>query len=442
MKPNASCQGYSALHHGSRRSFLKVGALGTAGLTMGDFFRLTARAEQKHYESKEGRARSVIHVTLGGGMAAQESWDPKPDAPLEYRGPLGVVKTIVPGYAFSESLAHMAKIADRITVVRSMTGREADHGRASYTMFTGYRMSPAVKHPSIGSVVSHEFGPRNGLPAYVSVPDSREYGGTGYLSAKYAAFGVGSDPGSGKFQVRDLTLPQGIDEARLAARKDMRSAVEDHFRSLETNSDALGAMDEFYQQAYTLISAPEAREAFNLSAEKPAMVERYGKSSAGMRLLLARRLVESGVRFVTVSYDGWDHHAGIADSMKRQLPPLDQALAALITDLEDRGLLDSTLIMVTSEFGRTPKINAGAGRDHFARVYSTMLAGGGISRGHFFGSTDATATEPDENPVTVEDLMTTVYHQLGIVADKELMAPGNRPMEIVDGGRLIRPIIS
>jgi uncharacterized protein (DUF1501 family) len=201
-------------------------------------------------------------------------------------------------------------------------------------------------------------------------------------------------------------------------------------------------MDEFYQQAYTLISAPEAREAFNLSAEKPAMVERYGKSSAGMRLLLARRLVESGVRFVTVSYDGWDHHAGIADSMKRQLPPLDQALAALITDLEDRGLLDSTLIMVTSEFGRTPKINAGAGRDHFARVYSTMLAGGGISRGHFFGSTDATATEPDENPVTVEDLMTTVYHQLGIVADKELMAPGNRPMEIVDGGRLIRPIIS
>jgi hypothetical protein len=442
MKPQASCQGYSALHHGSRRSFLRVGALGTAGLTMGDLFRLTARGEQKHYESKEGRARSVIHVTLGGGMAAQESWDPKPDAPLEYRGPLGVVKTIVPGYAFSESLAHMAKIADRITVVRSMTGREADHGRASYTMFTGYRMSPAVKHPSIGSVVSHEFGPRNGLPAYVSVPDSREYGGTGYLSAKYAAFGVGSDPGSGKFQVRDLTLPQGIDDARLAARKDMRSAVEDHFRSLETNADALGAMDEFYQQAYTLISAPEAREAFNLSAEKPAMVERYGKSAAGMRLLLARRLVESGVRFVTVSYDGWDHHAGIADSMKRQLPPLDQALAALITDLEDRGLLDSTLIMVTSEFGRTPKINAGAGRDHFARVYSTMLAGGGITRGHFFGSTDATATEPDESPVTVEDLMTTVYHQLGIVADKELMAPGNRPMEIVDGGRLIRPIIS
>jgi uncharacterized protein (DUF1501 family) len=222
----------------------------------------------------------------------------------------------------------------------------------------------------------------------------------------------------------------------------MRSAVEDHFRSLETNADALGAMDEFYQQAYTLISAPEAREAFNLSAESPASIDRYGKSTAGMRLLLARRLVAAGVRFVTVSYDGWDHHSGIADSIKKQLPPLDKALAALISDLDEQGLLDSTLVLVTSEFGRTPKINSSAGRDHFARVFSTMLAGGGITKGHIFGSTDATASEPDLNPVTVEDVMTTVYHQLGIVADKELMAPGNRPIEIIDGGRLIRDIIA
>ena len=442
MPVSTSCQGYRALRGGDRRSFLKVGALGGLGLTLGDYFRLTARADQKTYESREGRAKSVIHVTLGGGMAAQESWDPKPEAPLEYRGPLGVAKTVLPGVVFSETLERMARVADKVTVVRSMAGREADHGRASYTMFTGYRMSPALKHPSIGSVVAHEFGPRNGLPAYVSVPDTREYGGTGYLSAKYAAFGVGSDPAGGKFQVRDLTLPQGMDEQRLAVRKDLRSAVEDHFRSLETKADALGAMDEFYQQAYTLISAPQAREAFNLMAEKSDMMERYGKTEPGLRLLLARRLVEAGVRFITVSYDGWDHHAGIADNMKKRLPPLDQALAALIRDLEDRGLLDSTLIMVTSEFGRTPKINGSAGRDHFARVYSTMLAGGGITRGHIFGSTDATASEPEENPVTVEDLMTTVYHQLGIVADKELMAPGNRPIEIVDGGKVIREIIA
>jgi uncharacterized protein (DUF1501 family) len=275
------------------------------------------------------------------------------------------------------------------------------------------------------------------------VPDVREYGGTGYLSAKYAAFGLGSDPGNpGNFQVRDLTSAGQVNEERFAARKDMRSAVEDHFRSLDTKADALGAMDEFYNQAYTLISSPQARAAFDLNKESPAMMDRYGKTLPGLRLLLARRLVEAGVRFVSVAYDGWDHHAGIADNMKRQLPPLDQALAALISDLDSRGLLDSTLIMVTSEFGRTPKINASAGRDHFARVYSTMLAGGGIKRGLIHGASDATASEPEENPVTIEDLMTTVYHQLGINADKELMAPGGRPIEIVDGGKVVKDLIA
>jgi hypothetical protein len=425
-----------------RRSFLKAGALTGLGLTLGDFFRLKARAEQKHYESKEGAAKSVIHITLGGGMAAQESWDPKPEAPLEYRGPLGVVKTAIPGVVLSENLVQLAKVADKLTIIRSMAGREADHGRAQYSMFTGYRMSPAIKHPSLGSVVSHEYGPRNGLPAYVTVPDTREYGGTGYLSAKYAAFGLGSDPFNGNFQVRDLVSTGQVDESRLTARKDMRSAVEDHFRSLDTNSDAPGAMDEFYHQAYTLISSPQARAAFELNKEPGEMMDRYGKTQPGMRLLLARRLVEAGVRFISVSYDGWDHHAGIADNIKRQLPPLDQALAALISDLDSRGLLDSTLIMVTSEFGRTPKINASAGRDHFARVYSTMLAGGGLKRGLIYGASDATASEPEENPVTIEDLMTTVYHQLGINADKELMAPGGRPIEIVDGGKVVKDLIA
>ena len=172
------------------------------------------------------------------------------------------------------------------------------------------------------------------------------------------------------------------------------------------------------------------------------MTDRYGKTEPGLRLLLARRLVEAGVRFVSVAYDGWDHHAGIADNMNRKLPPLDQALASLISDLDERGLLNSTLIMVTSEFGRTPKINASAGRDHFARVYSTMVAGGGITGGNIYGSTDATASEPEENPVRIEDLMTTVYHQLGINADKELMAPGGRPVEIVDGGVVVKDIVA
>ncbi len=425
-----------------RRNFLKVGFLGGLGLSLGDFFRLRAGAEQKFYESKEGKAKSVIHVTLSGGMAAQESWDPKPEAPLEYRGPLTVAKTNLPGIVFCETLPQMAKIADKVTVIRSMTGREADHGRATYTMFTGYRQSPALKHPAMGTVVAHEFGPRNDLPAYVAVPDARVEGGTGYLSAKFGPFGVGSDPARGKFQVRDLTLSGNMDSSRFERRKDLRSAVEDHLRQMDTRSDVLGAMDEFYQQAYTMISSPKAREAFDMSKESGATSDRYGMTEPGQRLLLARRLVEAGVRFVTVSYDGWDHHGQVGDNMKKKLPPLDQALAALISDLDQRGLLDSTIVMVTSEFGRTPKINASAGRDHFARVWSTLVAGGGITRGNIFGATDATATEPDRDPVSVADLLTTVYHQLGINADKELMAPGSRPIEIVTDGRVIQEILS
>jgi hypothetical protein len=427
---------------GGRRSFLKVGALGGLGLTLGDYLRLTARGDQKHYESKEGKAKSVIHVTLSGGMASQESWDPKPEAPLEYRGPLGVAKTSLPGIYFNENLVNLSKIADKLTVIRSMTGKEADHGRATYTMFTGYRMSPALTHPSIGSVISHEFGPREGLPAYVAVPDARADAGTGFLSAKFGAFGVGSDPARSNFKVRDLTMPATMDLSRLERRRSLREAVEDHMRDMDTRSDALTAMDEFYQQAYTMITSEKARQAFELSKESVAAVSSYGNTEAGMRLLLARRLVESGVRFVTVDYGGWDHHANIADAMKKRMPPLDQALAALVRDLDDRGLLDSTLVMVTSEFGRTPKINATAGRDHFARVWSTMLAGGGTTRGQVYGSSDATSTEPETNPVRVEDLMTTVYHQMGITADKELMAPGARPVEIVDGGELIKGIIA
>ncbi len=427
-----------------RRSFLKVGFLGGLGLSLGELLRMeSARADQKFYESKEGKAKSIIHITLGGGMAAQESWDPKPEAPLEYRGPLGVVKTALPGVVLSENLPCMAKVLDKVTLLRSMTGKEADHGRATYTMFTGYRQSPAVKHPSLGSVVSHEFGPRDGLPAYVGVPDAKIEGGTGHLSAKYGAFGVGSDPAGGKnFKVRDLTMPQGMDEKRFDRRKSLRVAVEDHLRQMDTRSDMIEAMDEFYQQAYTMVSSPKAREAFDMNKESAATVEKYGINQAGQRCLLARRLVEAGVRVVTVAYDGWDHHSGIADANKKMMPALDQAVAALISDLDERGLLDSTMIMVTSEFGRTPKINGTAGRDHFARVWSAMIAGGGITRGNVYGSTDATATEPETDPVKVEDLMTTVYHQLGINADKELMAPGPRPIEIVDGGEVIKGIVA
>jgi hypothetical protein len=425
-----------------RRDVLRVGVVGALGLTLGDFFKLReARADQKFYESKEGPAKSIIQIVLPGGMAHQESWDPKPEAPLEYRGPFGVAKTKLKGVVFGENFVQLAKVADKMTVIRSIAGKEADHGRATYAMYTGYRKSPAVEHPSLGAVVSHEFGPRANLPPYVAVPNASEYGGTGYLGSQFGPFGIGSDPGRSGYQVRDLILPPGVDDERFAKRQRIRGAVDSHFRSLVSKAEALGAMDEFYQRAYAMISSPASREAFDISKETDATKAKYGKNEAGLRFLLARRLVESGVRFVTVSYGGWDHHAGIESAMKRQAPILDQALAGLIADLDDRGILDSTLVLVTSEFGRTPKVNATAGRDHYPRVYSLALAGGGFKRGLVYGSSNSTASEPEENPVRIEDVLTTVYHQLGINADKELMAPGARPIEIVNGGEVVKDLI-
>lgn len=438
MSPNTGAAS-SALP--GRREFLRVGVVGSLGLTLGDYFAMQARADQKNYVSKEGAAKSVIQIVLPGGMAHQESWDPKPDAALEYRGPFGVAKTKLPGVVLSENFKSVAGVADKMTIVRSIAGKEADHGRASYTMFTGYRKSPAIEHPALGAVVSHEFGPRKDLPPYVAVPSASEYGGTGYLGSQFGPFGIGSDPARAGYKVRDLMLPPGVDDRRFSTRREIRGVVDDHFRTQAKSAEALGAMDEFYQRAYALISSPAARDAFDIEKETAATRQKYGPSEAGPRFLLARRLVEAGVRFVTVSYGGWDMHAGLENAMRRQAPGLDGALAGLIRDLDDRGLLASTIVLVTSEFGRTPKINASAGRDHFPRVFSLAVAGGGFKKGLVYGSSNSTASEPEEDPVRVEDVLTTVYHQLGINADKELMAPGARPIEIIDGGTVVKDLL-
>jgi hypothetical protein len=429
----------------SRREFLYVGLIGGLGLTLGNYLNLgvsQARGEAKTYATKEGVAKSVIHIFLPGGISAQESFDPKPFAPIEYRGSLGTIKTKIEGELFCETLPKIAQVADRFTIVRSMTHGEAAHERGTHNMFTGYRPSPALQYPSMGSVVSHELGSQKNLPPYVCVPNMpNPYAGSGYLSSAYGPFSLGADPANGNFAVRDLTLPEGIDDKRFEKRKSMLEAVDDHFRKLE-KSDALDAMDSFYQRAYSMISSKEAREAFNIKAEPDAIKEEYGKTSAGMRMLMCRRLVEAGVRFVSMTYGSWDHHTNVAGGVKGQIPQFDQALATLIIDLERRGLLDSTLVMVTTEFGRSPKINKDAGRDHWPRVFSVALAGGGIKKGQIYGSSDATASEPADNPLTVEDLATTMYNQLGITADKELLSPGGRPIEIVKDGKVIQELLA
>jgi hypothetical protein len=427
-----------------RRGFLTVGTVGGLGLSLGDFLRMqAARAEANPgTPPRQAAAQSVISIYLPGGVAHQETFDPKPLAPAEYRGPFGSIDTALPGVRFGELLPHTAKIADKLAICRSMTHGEAAHERGTHNMFTGYKPSPAIEYPSFGSVISHEFGPRENLPAYVCIPSvPNEFAGSGYLSSAYSGFSLGADPADGKFKVRDLGLPEGIDPARFDKRRRMLDVVNSHFRERET-SDSLDALDTFYQRAYGLISSQKAQEAFDLKREPDAIKDEYGRNQAGQRMLLARRLVESGVRFVTLTYGGWDHHDKIEKGIKSQAPAFDQAFATLIRDLDRRGLLASTLVCVNTEFGRTPKINPTAGRDHWPKVFSIVMAGGGIKAGIVHGSSNATAAEPEDDPLTVEDWATTIYDRLGIDARKELMAPGGRPIEIVDGGTVVEQLIT
>lgn len=437
------CNGADHIWRPSRREFFYVGVVGSLGLSLGNLLRLEAlAAPAKGAAAASPAAKSIINIYLPGGMAAQETFDPKMLAPIEYRGPMGTVKTKLPGVHFSETMPKTAEVADKICVVRSMTHGEADHDRGTHNMFTGYRPSPAIHFPSFGSVISHELGARNDLPPYVCIPSMpNSFAGTGYLGSAFGPFSLGSDPANTGFKVRDLNLPTGVDEKRFAERKDLRAAVDEHFSTLE-KSDALDGMDSFYQRAYSLLSSDKARAAFSISDEPEKLRDDYGRNTAGQRMLLARRLVEAGVRFVSLTYGGWDHHDNIKNAMTNQMPSFDQAFAALIRDLDKRGMLDSTLVMVTTEFGRTPKINGTAGRDHYPKVFSIALAGGGVKRGIVHGSSDATGGEPESDPLSVPDLAATVYNQIGIDSNKVLYAPGPRPIVIVKDGNVVKELLS
>lgn len=423
----------------TRRGFVQAGALGFGSFGLPEFFRQRAMAEQR---GRRAACDAVIQIYLPGGIAHQEFVDPKPAAPVEYRGEMESIATSIPGVRFNELMSQTAKVADRLTILRSMTHTEAAHPRGTHNIITGYRPSPAIVYPSMGSVISHELGPRNELPPYVSVPNlSSPFSGSGYLSSEFGPFTLGSDPARRSFEVRDLALPSGVDSERFERRKQLIDMIDSDFKSAQA-SEEVSAMRSFYQRAYDVLDSPKAKSAFDLSEEPDRIRKRYGKGTAGARMLMARRLIESGVRFVSMAYGAWDTHTYHFRTTLRQLPPFDQAFSALIEDLDDRGMLDRTMVVVCTEFGRTPKVNAGAGRDHWPRVFSTVLAGGGLNAGFVYGSSDAVAAEPADDPVSPEDLAKTIYHQLGIRGDKELMAPGDRPLEIVDGGRVLKEIIA
>jgi hypothetical protein len=433
----------------SRRDLIRVGWLGGLGLTLGQYLKLQAADPAKAVAPK---AQSVIHIYLQGGFAHMDSFDPKPDAPAEYRGVLNPIETKVPGMRFSEHMQKTAAVADKLTVVRSMTHTEVDHSRGEHSMFTGYRPSPALTYPSLGSVTAHEYGPRKNMPPYIVVPTAgSQYLGTGYLSNQYGPFALGADPGRPGFSVRDLSLPKGVDDARFADRKEWKELVDDHFAKQEKD-DGLATMDSFYRRAYGMLGSQAVRDAFSLKGETDKTKEMYGlagvsgpiafRNAGAARFLIARRLIEAGARFVTVTFGAWDTHAYHYKGIEIQMPVLDHALGGLIADLDQRGLLDSTLVVVNSEFGRTPKINAGGGRDHWPRVFSIVLAGGGAKRGQVYGASDALAAEPAKTPLSVEDYAHTVYHLLGIDGRKDLMSPGNRPQPIVTGGQVVKGLLA
>jgi hypothetical protein len=442
------CSGYRAM---PRRQAIQAGVLGALGLSMGDLFRLQAadKAAMTMDPGKKlkARAQSVIQIHLGGGMQQQESFDPKPEAPVDIRGSFGVTKTKT-GDWLSDNFPQTSKITDKLTLLRSIVGRVPDHGIASYHLFTGYTPTAVIDYPQMGSIISHELGQRGELPPYVAIPGKNAFGGgTGFLSSTYGPFELNADPGDKGYKVRDFSIPQGVSLERFDQRQTARQLVEKRLRGLEADPDLLSTMDDFYKQAYTLLTSQKAQAAFTLDGVSDAERQLYGSHVTGLvgpdgkfhpkglaeKLIVARKIVESGVRFVTVNYGSWDCHVDVKKSTLDQMPALDAGIAGLITDLDQRGLLDTTIVWVTSEFGRTPKINKDSGRDHHSRCYSMLIAGGGFTRGQVYGASDATGAEPARDALPLEDLLYTIYHQLGIDADKELLAFGTRPIEIIHG---------
>lgn len=417
-----------------RRDFLQVGALAAFGLPA--LLRAEARADDGEPASRpKPTARSVILVYLGGGLSHHDSFDPKPEAPSEVKGKYGAIGTKLPGVAFGDRLERLASRNDRFSLVRSGSHGNDHHETATNWVLSGRFGSPFGDYPAIGAVVAHELGYRGPLPPYFAVPRNPsftwELGKSAFLGGRYESFKAG-DPNDPNFRVQDITPPAGLG-ARLDRRQTLRAAVDGLASQVEAD-DQLRTLDEFQRRAVDLILSPEARRAFDVRREDPRLRDRYGRTTLGQSCLLARRLVEAGVRFVTVNSGGWDHHAKIFDSLDHRLPELDLALSALLDDLGSRGMLESTLVVAFGEFGRSPKVNKDAGRDHWGHVASLVWAGGGVAPGRVVGRSDDQGAFVTDRPVRPADVAWTIYRALGVDPTRHLLTPENRPVAILDEG--------
>ena len=418
----------------TRRDMLKVGALSFFGLSLPQVL-----AMQQASAAPAQKAEAVILLWCSGGPSHLDSFDPKPDAPAEYRGEFKAIGTNVPGIQLSDKLPETAKVADKIAIIRSLSSNIAAHEQASQYLMTGYRPLPTLEYPSYGSVVAKELGVRNSIPPYVAVPDIARAGQSGFIGSGYNAFTV-PDPSVPNFQVRDVNPPGRVDDDRLARRRSYASRLNQRFEgSLPDGS--VKAVDTFYERAFDLVNSADAKKAFDVKAESDATRQSYGMTTYGQGALMARRLVEAGARFVTVQKGGWDtHQANFQTLGTRLLPELDKAFAALVSDLSQRGMLGKTMVIVAGEFGRTPLINPRGGRDHFSRCRFITFAGGGVKGGQIIGKSDDKGAAPVERPVSIEDVACTIYSALGIDYDKQYTTPTGRPIHLAAGGAPIKEL--
>jgi hypothetical protein len=435
----------------TRRSFVQAGVLGVGGLALGELFRLQAGSPAARKDTR------VILVWMSGGPGHMETWDPKPEAVRQFRGPFGAIRTRVPGVQLGELLPEQARVMDRLAVLRSVNHGSGDHTKGNHWMLTGYEgpafNAPDFKHqrrPSLGSVAAHLRGAvRPGLPPYVAVPHLR--GGTdnffhyaAYLGAGANPFIVESDPNSPRFRVRNLALTPGLTFDRLGARRDLLRTID---RARHAADDLRVDLDEHSRRAFDLLTSRQVAKAFDISAEPAALRERYGRHVFGQSALLARRLVEAGVTFVTVNTQPWDHHGTAnrlptAEGARKLIPPVDRAIAALVEDLGARGLYDKTLVVAMGEFGRTPRMNPAGGRDHWGNVFSVLMGCGSMKMGQVIGKSNPRGEYVVDRPITPQDVAATVLHHLGIDGRKVTFRDSqNRPTPLIESGRPIRELV-
>lgn len=437
LRGHRTCDGVS------RRGFLKVGALGIGGLSLPALLRANAAAAA---EGKPVKRKACILIWQAGGPSHIDMYDLKPDAPAEFRGEFKPISTNVPGIDISEHLPHEAQIMDKLAIVRSAFHTNAGHGMGSQWMLTGYQPTIEVNdniYPACGSVVSRLRGPNEpGLPAYVNLPRAIGLGKAAYLGASFNPFAPDNDPNSDNFQVRNLKLPGRVDPARLGRRQDLLGKLDKIRRDIDTKGDIEG-LDTFYRDGLDMVTSDKAQKAFDIGKEDSKLREKYGRNDLGQSCLLARRLVEAGVTYVAIQAGGgWDTHGDNFKQLKDNLlPKYDKAVAALVSDLYDRGLQDDVLVLATGEFGRTPRINPGAGRDHWPGAMSVLYAGGGLRMGQAIGTTSDKAEYPTSKPYTPGCVLSTMYHALGIDYKHLFHDSANRPLAVLPEGKPIKELI-